>query len=62
LNFDQIILVGSEFGKVVSSEGEILHFQNAEQAKQWFFKENLSGATILLKGSRGIGLEKILSD
>lgn len=56
----QCVLVGEEFGKV-SLPKEILHFEDVQATKSWFDLQDLSGLVILLKGSRGIGLERLLN-
>lgn len=55
----QCVLVGEEFGKV-SLPKEILHFEDVQATKSWFDLQDLNGLVILLKGSRGIGLERLL--
>lgn len=60
--FDQLILVGQLFSKVITSENEkTLCFENVDALKEWFYKQGIKEATILLKGSRGIRLEQLLS-
>ena len=56
----QCVLVWEEFGKV-SLPKEILHFEDVQATKSWFDLQDLSGLVILLKGSRGIGLERLLN-
>jgi UDP-N-acetylmuramoyl-tripeptide--D-alanyl-D-alanine ligase len=60
LDFDQIIIVGSEFGKIPKNEG-IIHFKNTSILKKWFDEQNYKKTHFLIKGSRSIGLEKILT-
>lgn len=57
--WNEVILVGSEFGKW---KDKILchHFDKTEDAKQWFKSKNWNDFSILLKGSRGYALEKII--
>ncbi|MDG1295752.1 MAG: UDP-N-acetylmuramoyl-tripeptide--D-alanyl-D-alanine ligase [Saprospiraceae bacterium] len=55
----QCVLVGEEFGKV-SLPKEMLHFEDVQATKSWFDLQDLNGLVILLKGSRGIGLERLL--
>lgn len=50
--------VGEEFGKV-NSDKVIEHFENAEIAKEYFVENEISETLILLKGSRGVALEKL---
>jgi UDP-N-acetylmuramoyl-tripeptide--D-alanyl-D-alanine ligase len=58
-NFDQAVTVGPLFASHATSG--ILHFQSATDAKVWFDKQQFNGATILLKGSRGMKLETIIA-
>ena len=59
LGLDEIILVGNEFSKI--KDKEVLHFDNVESLKTWFDKKDFYQTYFLIKGSRGIKLEKILS-
>lgn len=58
-NFDQIVLVGNEFQGLLQ-EQEGLYFENSNTAKVWWQHAAVDDYMILLKGSRGIALEKIL--
>jgi UDP-N-acetylmuramoyl-tripeptide--D-alanyl-D-alanine ligase len=60
LDLTKLILCGKEFGKVNQNDKTILYFQNSESISDWLKKELLNNTTILLKGSRGIALEKVL--
>ncbi len=60
LGFEKLICVGAAFGRVLE-ENKALHFENVTELKAWFEQENLSGRHILLKGSRGIRMETLLS-
>ncbi len=57
LNFEKIILVGQEFEEIDTPN----HFENVEQLKKWWLHEKLTDYHVLLKGSRGIKLEKMLN-
>ena len=57
LPIDQIILVGTEFCRIASDTS---CFRDVNGLKEWFSKQNIKDCVILLKGSRGIQLEKIL--
>ncbi len=59
-NFDQIVLVGAEFGKTDFGKAGALHFSDTAAALTWFSSQNLDDTLILIKGSRGIRLEKLL--
>jgi UDP-N-acetylmuramoyl-tripeptide--D-alanyl-D-alanine ligase len=54
-----VILVGEHFCKANPSLPSYYAFADSESAAEWVKNKNLSGYTILLKGSRGIQLEKI---
>ncbi|MDO8368927.1 MAG: UDP-N-acetylmuramoyl-tripeptide--D-alanyl-D-alanine ligase [Saprospiraceae bacterium] len=60
LKINQIVLVGKEFGKTPFSTFGALHFADNLAAKQWFDAQDFQGSAILIKGSRGIQLEKVL--
>jgi UDP-N-acetylmuramoyl-tripeptide--D-alanyl-D-alanine ligase len=60
LRLDHLVLVGSEFGHTDFGKHGALHFPDAAAAKAWFDAQNFEHALVLLKGSRGIRLEKIL--
>lgn len=55
------VLVGEEFGKVALSAG-VRHFSTVSEMSQWFAAYDLKDKSILLKGSRSIGLEKLIQD
>ncbi len=55
---DEVLLVGPIFQKVSSKSG-YSSFNDVEKLKAYLKKEPVAGFTILIKGSRGIGLEKI---
>ncbi|MCF8331731.1 MAG: UDP-N-acetylmuramoyl-tripeptide--D-alanyl-D-alanine ligase, partial [Bacteroidales bacterium] len=58
-SFDQVILVGTEFNKVAKNNSYLL-FDNSEQAAEYLKTNPLSDTVILIKGSRGIKMEKLL--
>jgi UDP-N-acetylmuramoyl-tripeptide--D-alanyl-D-alanine ligase len=58
---DQVILVGPEFGKTRHKRTHFLHFPDAAAAKTWWQQQHLEHTAVLLKGSRGMKLETILS-
>jgi UDP-N-acetylmuramoyl-tripeptide--D-alanyl-D-alanine ligase len=60
-HFDQIVLVGSEFGKTSFSKYGALHFLDNVAAKAWYSSQDFADTLILIKGSRGIRLEKLLA-
>ncbi len=58
-NYDwkNVVLVGGDFHK---THHHFLNFENSEQAKDWFKKQDFKNASILIKGSRSTFMEKIL--
>ena len=60
LDFGQTILVGDEFSKIKIPQN-ILHFPDVAALKTWFYERRFSGIYCLIKGSRGIRLEQLLS-
>jgi UDP-N-acetylmuramoyl-tripeptide--D-alanyl-D-alanine ligase len=58
INADKVILVGPVFRKISSSYGFKV-FSNVNDLIEYFRDEPLHGKTILIKGSRGMKLEKI---
>lgn len=59
LHLHKIILVGPEFGKVRDAVS-CVHFLTTAEAKEWFSKQHFENTTFLLKGSRGIAVERLL--
>ncbi len=59
LNFEKIILVGSEFVKA-NKDANHLAFENTQLAKEYLIKTDLKADKVMLKASRGVGLEKLV--
>jgi len=59
LNLKDVSLVGHDF-LVADREKKFLHFHDAEQAGSFFSQKKIINHTILIKGSRGIQLEKLV--
>jgi UDP-N-acetylmuramoyl-tripeptide--D-alanyl-D-alanine ligase len=57
-NFENVMLVGPQFQKV-ALKSAFRSFHDVKSIMEYLTKEPLAGKTILIKGSRGIGLEKI---
>ena len=58
---DCIVFVGKSFKKALEKTKESYHwFSDSDSAKRWFNKQQFKNYTFLLKGSRGIKIEKIL--
>jgi UDP-N-acetylmuramoyl-tripeptide--D-alanyl-D-alanine ligase len=56
LDFDQIILVGQHFKACASDH---LHFADVSDLINWFEEQQFEDTTFLLKGSRGVQLERL---
>ncbi len=57
LGFKNVVLVGNNFAQV---HHPFLQFGNAEEAKKWLQKQNISNAYFLIKGSRTMQMETII--
>jgi UDP-N-acetylmuramoyl-tripeptide--D-alanyl-D-alanine ligase len=55
----RIILAGSMFFKI-NKDKNIPTFKNTDELADWLGVNRISGATILVKGSRGVKMEKII--
>ncbi|MEE4178610.1 MAG: UDP-N-acetylmuramoyl-tripeptide--D-alanyl-D-alanine ligase [Bacteroides sp.] len=60
MNFERIILVGPEFKAIAKPSDHQLVFSNVSEACLWLSNNQLRGYHILVKGSRGIQMEKVL--
>jgi UDP-N-acetylmuramoyl-tripeptide--D-alanyl-D-alanine ligase len=60
LGFTEVFLVGPVFTRL-NTKREWLCFQDSELARMWLDHHPLTDAAILIKGSRGIKLEKLVS-
>jgi UDP-N-acetylmuramoyl-tripeptide--D-alanyl-D-alanine ligase len=56
--FDCVFLVGVE---LYNTDNNFIKFKSTQDALKYFENNPLKGKTILLKGSRGMHLEKLLS-
>jgi len=54
------VFVGKEFNNASISHPKAHYFVNLEETKEWFNKQVFNNASILIKGSRGMQLEKLL--
>ena len=55
--WQQVVLVGGDFAHVQSP---YLYLNNSLEARDWLKKQQLQGAHILVKGSRGMRMERVL--
>lgn len=55
------VFIGNFFKKALTNiSGDFIWFETSEEAKFWFTEQKFEGFTFLLKGSRGVKVEKIL--
>jgi UDP-N-acetylmuramoyl-tripeptide--D-alanyl-D-alanine ligase len=59
LQLNDVIFIGKNFSNV-KNEQHGVYFENVDDAKSYFTKRNIQDCTILLKGSRGIAVEKLI--
>ena len=62
-NFDTVCLVGIEFGKALESVSDtsgVKWFADSQMLADWLSEQNVTGATVLIKGSRGTRMEKTI--
>jgi len=57
-NLENVLLTGSEFSRVASKSG-FRTFPDTGRLKEFLKAEHIKGYTILIKGSRGMAMEKI---
>ncbi len=55
--WDKVVVAGKDFINLPSS---ILKFNNAEEISSWYKQQEFKNATILIKGSRSMAMEKVL--
>jgi UDP-N-acetylmuramoyl-tripeptide--D-alanyl-D-alanine ligase len=61
---DRICFVGAEFGKALETlphVDNISWFASSQDLADWLSQQNISGATVLVKGSRGTRMEKTIT-
>lgn len=61
----KICLVGNEFSKAIAyfsaeESNKIIHFMTSADLSAWVDKDQIHGAVVLIKGSRGIRMEKVV--
>ena len=55
--FTKVVLVGKYFDDI---SHKYVHLPDSEAAKEWLRQQQLSHATILVKGSRSMQMEKVI--
>ena len=57
--WDKVVLVGGDFANI---KHPYIYFAQSAAAKEWFIQQNFKHTYFLIKGSRSMQMEKILSD
>ena len=60
---DAVCFVGAEFGNALETMPAVEFvkwFANSQDLADWLVEQNISGATVLVKGSRGTRMEKTI--
>ena len=57
-NWNKIVLTGRDYKNLPES---IIHFTTSDETAVWFKQANITNSFILVKGSRGMAMEKILA-
>jgi UDP-N-acetylmuramoyl-tripeptide--D-alanyl-D-alanine ligase len=60
LNYDKTILIGDNFYKTVTKSKKIIQFKSFDAFKSDFDLTQIKNTTLLIKGSRGMALERTL--
>ena len=60
LPFGTVILIGPELAQAAALDSSMLHFPSKPEAAAWLRANPLSNCQILVKGSRGMGLESLV--
>ena len=61
---DNVCFVGAEFGKALDAVPEtpkVKWFADSQSLADWLAEQNITGATVLIKGSRGTRMEKTIA-
>ncbi len=61
-DFEQIILVGDNFASTRHDDPRVATFGKALELKEWLVERPLVGCFVLVKGSRGVGLERVIEN
>ena len=62
MGLDLVCLVGEEFGKAAAGKEGVRCFASSDDLALWLKENPVSDATVLVKGSRGIRMEKVLPE
>ena len=60
MDLSLVCLVGKEFAKVCPQSEKMRSFETSDALAQWLAENPVDGATVLIKGSRGTRMEKVI--
>lgn len=60
MDLSLVCLVGKEFAKVAAGDAAVRCFETSDTLAQWLQTNPVHGATVLIKGSRGTRMEKVI--
>jgi UDP-N-acetylmuramoyl-tripeptide--D-alanyl-D-alanine ligase len=60
LSFEKVIFIGKNFYEHKLRSNNILFFETTDMANSWFKNQIITDFEILMKGSRGMALEKLV--
>ena len=64
MDLDEVYLVGKEFASALAvlplSSEKIIHFNTSDELSRWVEDEGIEDSVVLIKGSRGIKMEKVI--
>lgn len=60
LNMTQVVFIGENFFKTETKSNQTKQFKSFDDFKDWFNDSKIENTSILIKGSRGMALERIL--
>ncbi len=59
--FDQVCLIGTTFSQTKSLNDRFMYFENVDALRAWYQQQSFQHSYILIKASRGMTLEKVLT-
>jgi UDP-N-acetylmuramoyl-tripeptide--D-alanyl-D-alanine ligase len=60
-SFTHVVLVGDDFLAHQNALPQFIYFKNTQEAKAWLAEQNPTHAQLLIKGSRSMQMESVLS-
>ena len=60
MDLSLVCLVGKEFATVCPESDKMRSFETSDELAQWLAENPVDGATVLIKGSRGTRMEKVI--